>query len=136
MKILIISSIISSLLLVAVFISKNAGAEETVIPCGGAQANWYPKFSVDPPDGRKETWQQNSSALKIYIDEAFSDDQENGIRDALGAFQNARITNKSGVQFDIAEDFLPLPSASFSSSRSLDGSPFSAACQSFSSKKC
>lgn len=95
MKNLLISTLILLVLIVPVFLMSNeAQSSEPETGCG------YPPLDEEPPLGRRNTWTQNAT-IKVFIAEAFTDDQEKGIKEALANFQNAKTTNTSEVSFDI-----------------------------------
>lgn len=98
MKLLFVLLFGAILLISILSIPEKASVEESVIPCGGAPANWYPPFDEAPPGGRRYAWQRNG-VIAVYIDPAFSDIQENGVREAFTTFQSASTTNSSGVSF-------------------------------------
>lgn len=60
----------------------------------------YPPLLEEPPIGKRNTWAKNLP-VNVFIAAAFSDNQENGIRDALSNWQSERISNQSGVVFNI-----------------------------------
>jgi len=57
-------------------------------------------LTEQPPLGKRNTWPQTQS-VKVYISSAFTDEQENGVRDALSNWQAERTLNTSAVTFDI-----------------------------------
>ena len=78
-----------------IMITKAKSFEDTAnTGCG------YPPLQENPPLGRKNTWTQNTQ-VKVFIADAFTDDQENGIKEAFISFQDAKAINTSGVSFDI-----------------------------------
>lgn len=89
---------LGSFSLLIILLSSNAVAQQ--LACG------FPPLIEQPPLGKRNTWAKDS-VVPIYIASAFSDEQEEGIRDALANWQAVRTTNLSGVTFNINVGPLP-----------------------------
>lgn len=90
--------LLSAFSLFIILLSSNAVAQQ--LACG------FPPLIEQPPLGKRNTWAKDS-VIPVYIASAFSDEQEEGIRDALANWQAVRTTNLSGVTFNINVGPLP-----------------------------